>query len=186
MLLDDTTHKLNEASFFLVKAKSSLTNPEELSFYLSAFVSAGRSVTWAMQKEFGDNSRYVIWYEEKHKQMKNDRVFTIFKDLRNITVKEGKLKFNRRINVLINEKISISDSVGFKVIRNGKVIRESKAAEHAAAVADSEKNVVGVTVPNKVEVILDNAPGTEGIELCDQYLKRLRTLVGDAENMIGK
>lgn len=184
MLLQDTTHKLNEAGFFLVKAKSSLTNPEELSFYLSAFVSAGRSVTWAMQKEFGDNPGYLIWYEEKQKQLRNDRVFTIFKDLRNITVKEGKLEFKRRINVLINEKISIGDSVSFKVIRNGKVIRESKPQEHAVEVTDSEKNSAGVTEPDKVEVILDDAPGTEGIELCNQYLKRLRTLVDDAENMI--
>lgn len=183
MLLDDTKHKLNEAGFFLVKAKSSLTNPEELSYYLSAFVSAGRSVTWAMQKEFADNSRCLVWYEEKQKQMKNDGVFAIFKDLRNITVKEGKLEFNRRINVSINEKISIGDSVGIKVIRNGKVIRESKAEEQTAEVTDAEKNTVGLSEPNKVEVLLDNAHGTKGIELCDQYLKKLRTLVEDAENI---
>jgi hypothetical protein len=40
---------------------------------------------------------------------------------------------------LINEKISIGDSVGFKVIRNGKVIRESKFQEHAADVTDAKK-----------------------------------------------
>jgi len=154
----------------------------ELSYYLSAFVSAGRSVTWAMQKEFGDNSRYQIWYEEKQKQMQDDHILTIFKGLRNITVKEGKLEFKRRVNVSINEKIGITASVGFKKIRNGKVISESNPEEQAAKIPGSEKNAFEVSEPNKVEVFLDEFPVTEGIELCDQYLKRLRTLVGDAEH----
>jgi hypothetical protein len=51
--LQDTKHKLYEASFFLDKVKSSIAeNPDVLSYYLSAFVSAGRSVTLVMQKTF--------------------------------------------------------------------------------------------------------------------------------------
>lgn len=180
MLLDDTKHKLNEASFFLVRAKSSLTNPEELSFYLSAFVTAGRSVTFTMQKEFGNNSRYGIWYKERI-LMINDIIFTIFKHLRNITVKEGKLEFKRKVNLSpINEKISSTTSVGFKVIRNGKVIKESNPNKQDA-IPDSEKKTIE---PNKVKVFLNIFPIPEGIELCDQYLKKLRILVSDAESMI--
>ena len=51
MSLQDTKHKLNEASFILDKVKSSIAEkPDVLSYYLSAFVSAGRSVTLVMQK----------------------------------------------------------------------------------------------------------------------------------------
>jgi hypothetical protein len=51
--LQDTKHKLYEASFFLDKVKSFIAeNPDVLSYYLSAFVSAGRSVTLVMQKTF--------------------------------------------------------------------------------------------------------------------------------------
>jgi hypothetical protein len=178
-LLDDTKHKLNEASFFLLKAKSSLTNPVELSYYLSAFVSAVRSATWSMQKEFESNSRYKNWYKRKREQMKDNNIFTIFKDLRNITVKEGKLKFNRRINVSFNENISVSGSVGFKVIRQGKVIRESPPPEVPSKMK-TEKKDKGFSV----EVFLDNAPDEEGYGLCEQYLDRLVTLVNEAERMI--
>jgi hypothetical protein len=53
MSLQDTKHKLNEASFILDKVKSSIAEkPDVLSYYLSAFVSAGRSVTLVMQKTF--------------------------------------------------------------------------------------------------------------------------------------
>lgn len=178
MLLDNTKHKLDEASFFLDKVKSSLTNPIELSFYLSA----GRSVTWSMQKEFGDNSRYLKWYDEKKQEMRNDEIFTIFKNLRNITVKEGKLEFKRNINVSVNEEIGITDSVGFKVIRNGEVIRESKSDDRSTKESKPEKNSNTVSQTNKVEVLLDNAPGREGIELCDHYLNKLKTLVGRRQN----
>ena len=62
---------------------------------------------------------------------RNERnnTFTIFRDLRNITVKEGKLEFKRRINIALKEQINITDTVGFIVIRKGEVIKESKPEE---------------------------------------------------------
>jgi hypothetical protein len=173
LVLEDTKHKLEEASFFLGKVKSCLDDLIVLSYYLSAFVSAGRSVTWSMQKEFEDNSTYKNWYKEKREQMKNDNIITIFRDLRNITVKEGKLKFNKRLNVSINEEISRSESVGIKVIRKGKVIRESPPQELPSK--SGSESVDKVSKPNRVEVLLDSAPDEEGIRLCEQYLNKLVT-----------
>ena len=103
----------------------------------------------------------------------------LFNRLRIITIhRQGKIKFRRKVHLTINENIPRQDSVSFKVIRNGKVIKESNPEEQSAKIPDVGKKTMDE--PNKVEVFLDNArkyaPDKEGIELCDQYLKRLRTL----------
>jgi hypothetical protein len=82
--LQDTKHKLNEDSFFLDKVKSFMDdNPDVLSFYLSAFVSAARSVTLVMQKTFvKKNPKYKKW------DMSLNKTFDIFKNLRNLIIHE--------------------------------------------------------------------------------------------------
>ena len=95
-----------------------------------------------MQKEFNHNLRYLIWYRAKQEEMKKDNIFTIFRYSRNITVKEGKLEFKRRINVPLNEQINITDSVGFKVIRKGEVIKEFKPEVQTTKEPSSEKIII--------------------------------------------
>ena len=65
--IEATRFKLSEAQFFyakLVKACNSVVRqyPEELQYYLSAFLSAARSVTFALQAE--EKAAYDAWYPE--------------------------------------------------------------------------------------------------------------------------
>ena len=59
-----TRKKLREARFFLEKlrdeVKSIPRDPELFEFYLSAFLSAGRSVTFVLQAE--EKDKYDTWY----------------------------------------------------------------------------------------------------------------------------
>jgi hypothetical protein len=55
-MIDATQRKLREAQFFLRKLheesrRLARNDPEESAFYLSAFLSAARSVTFALQAE---------------------------------------------------------------------------------------------------------------------------------------
>jgi hypothetical protein len=96
MSLQDTKHKLYEASFILDKVKSSIAeNPDVLSYYLSAFVSAGRSVTLVMQKTFvKKNPKYKKWYAKKKSNMIRNKTFVLFENLRNLVIhKEGRVQF---------------------------------------------------------------------------------------------
>ncbi|MBI4170855.1 MAG: hypothetical protein HY514_04115, partial [Candidatus Aenigmarchaeota archaeon] len=47
--------KLNEAKFFLKKMVEAEKNLDEFPYYTSAFISATRSITWALEKEFSKN-----------------------------------------------------------------------------------------------------------------------------------
>jgi hypothetical protein len=181
--LENTKHKLAEASYFLGQAKLSLTEPVILSYYLSAFVSAARSVTFVMQFEFGKNQEHKEWYEKKQEKMKTDRIFSIFKDLRDITIhQQGKVRFKRKILVQISEPPIInSETLGFKLIRNGKVIKESNPI-HAPPVINSETP----DIKPEVKVILESAPQRNGIDTCNKYLEKLNKVVSDAETMVNR
>jgi hypothetical protein len=66
--IPETDRKLREAAFFLrlltIEEGSPVRNdPEAFGFYLSAFLSAGRSVTWVLQSEAGGGDDYRSWYD---------------------------------------------------------------------------------------------------------------------------
>ena len=57
--------KLNEAAYFLELMQKNIDDLDKFKYNLSAFLSAGRSVTYYLQKEFKENSRFNEWYELK-------------------------------------------------------------------------------------------------------------------------
>ena len=104
MSLEGTHRKLREADFFLQQCKLTLDQPEILGYYLSAFISAARSVTFVLQVEIGKNHEFKAWYSKKQEYMKNDRIFSFFNSLRVETIhREGKIKFRRKIFLEIIE-----------------------------------------------------------------------------------
>jgi hypothetical protein len=100
-----TRHKLREANFFLQQVKSTLDQPETLSYYLSAFISAARSVTMVLQFENGENQQFIDWYSKMQKDMKKDEIFSFFNSLRIDTIHlEGKIRFRRRVSLFIGSE----------------------------------------------------------------------------------
>jgi hypothetical protein len=84
-----TERKLREARFFLrklqEKAQAVVGDPEEFGFYLSALLSAGRSVTFALQVENKDgyDAWFPVWFEKQNQQDQD-----LFKFMNNQRVKE--------------------------------------------------------------------------------------------------
>ena len=91
-----TQKKLREAQFFLTKlaaeASTERLDREDFEFYLSAFLAAGRSVTFALQ--FEQKSLYDGWYPGWLATLSPDdaELFDFMKAQRNITLKEGEAK----------------------------------------------------------------------------------------------
>src|SRR6476659_3376674 len=81
-----------------------LDQPEILSYYLSAFISAARSVTFVLQVEIGKNHEFKAWYSKKQEHMKEHPMFFFFNSLRVETIHlEGKIKFRRNVSQHIIE-----------------------------------------------------------------------------------
>lgn len=61
--------KLLEAEFFLRKLGATDMHDSEARYYFSAFVSACRSVTWALQKSLKGVGGFDSWYESVREQL---------------------------------------------------------------------------------------------------------------------
>ncbi|NOD85921.1 MULTISPECIES: hypothetical protein [unclassified Ruegeria] len=79
--------RLQEAEYFL--AQLSTKDGSEFQFHLNAFLSAGRSVTFVLQKSMKRVRGFPEWYEGQQSTMRSDAAMGFFLELRNISQKEG-------------------------------------------------------------------------------------------------
>ncbi len=87
--------KLREASFFLEKLGEAEPYTLEVNHYFSAFVSAARSVTFAIQVSMKGVDQFAPWYESARERLKSDPIAQLFVDLRNNVIHRGDTPINR-------------------------------------------------------------------------------------------
>ena len=89
--LRHSLEKLQEAEYFL--GALVLTNGLEFQFNLNAFLSACRSVTFALQKSMSGVRGFEVWYQARRAEMKADPALGFFLELRNICQHEGPVSY---------------------------------------------------------------------------------------------
>lgn len=87
--------KLREAEFFLAQLCNTSRVSFEANCYFSAFVSATRSVTFAIQASLKGVPGFKVWYESAQKQLKTDPQAPFFVEIRNEVVHKGGNPLNR-------------------------------------------------------------------------------------------
>jgi hypothetical protein len=96
-MIEATQKKLREAQFFfrLLQASSDeivRNEPEAFEYYLSAFLSAARSVTFSLQAE--ERQRYDLWFQswtENNLTPEDRAIWGFLKDQRNSSQKTGRV-----------------------------------------------------------------------------------------------
>lgn len=80
-------YKVQEAEYFLLELKrlGQGFNLGAIQFCASAFVSAARSVTFAMQSSLKGNARFDAWYERQQEKLRGDPLARFFHDFRTVT-----------------------------------------------------------------------------------------------------
>ena len=79
--------KLDEARYFLGQMQDTKMEPE-FQYNLSAFLSAARSVTIYLQKQYAGEPEFDKWYSKKQEEMRNSPLFEAMKEARNHALKE--------------------------------------------------------------------------------------------------
>lgn len=74
--------KFNEAAYFYNSMLPLRTNVIRFPYYLSAFLSALRSVTWYLQKQYAADERFADWYSKKQAEMEGDAVLKMLNTMR--------------------------------------------------------------------------------------------------------
>jgi len=107
-VIEATQKKLREAIFFLrllnQEGREAVHNePEAFEFYLNAFLSAARSITFALQYE--EKDKYDAWFQTwfNNRSKKDRELLNFLRDQRNYTEKRG----GTDVNVIL-EYVSIT------------------------------------------------------------------------------
>lgn len=87
--------KLAETEFFLRKLRGVRQLSAEGPYFFSAFVSAARSVTWAMQASLNHVDGFPAWYETVQRRLQTDALARFFVQTRNVIQKRGHNPFDR-------------------------------------------------------------------------------------------
>jgi hypothetical protein len=88
-------NKIRETEFFLIKLKDSPYHSFDAQCYFSAFVSAARSVTFAMQGSLVGVKDFDQWYETVRDKLKAAPLAPFFVEVRNSVVHVGENPLNR-------------------------------------------------------------------------------------------
>lgn len=80
--------KLREADFFVVRLRNA-TDLDEARYYFSAFISAARSVTYALQVCLKNFSDFTVWYDDRRSLLRSDPIARYFHEIRNQVIHVG-------------------------------------------------------------------------------------------------
>jgi len=83
--------KVAEADFFLKKLRKESEDFTTARFYLSAFVSAARSITFSIRAVLGHIDGFEDWYQTRQSTLKADGLAEFFVAARNVSQKTGEL-----------------------------------------------------------------------------------------------
>jgi len=162
-----TQRKLSESQFFfrhLLKEgqDSARKVPEAFGFYLSAFLSAARSVTFTLQHE--ETAKYAAWFDTWFGRLSEEDqdLFRFLKDQRNKVQKRGGADV-----ITGSEYVTISPLLG----------------EHLAHTAHGFPSFGDDWFPTQVEIPVHSFQSSRGdqdvISACKRYLDLLERLVND-------
>jgi hypothetical protein len=84
--------KVEESEFFLSKIIESMDKKrafDETQFYLSAFASSTRSITFTIQASISDIPGFDNWYKSQQEKLKSNKLARFFLEARNLSQKIG-------------------------------------------------------------------------------------------------
>lgn len=161
--------KLKETKFFLEKLRRA--EDDEFKYYFSAFLSAGRSVTFFLQAENSGDNDFNAWYGHddmseaeregtRRHQLKNDPLIRILKEIRDISIHARRPDRSKSATVVLEEGPSGSTSK----------IEENYYLDDIPE------------VPNGIQDdFWDEYSDTPIIELCEGYVEELEDLLSEWE-----
>lgn len=178
-----TRQKLNEAPFFLTKVEKHADHIEkllldrrtrdELCYFLSAFVSAARSVSWLMRSECCRLANWEAWWKAQEVNAPKE-LLRIFNDLRVRSEKADPLQLSYSIRLEGDEGPPTKPDQ-----------RLSKVRMTIAGVGEDGERSTWSRQVIALILTVDELEGDDLLEKCRTYLQELERLVAACEMRFG-
>jgi hypothetical protein len=177
-----TQLKLAEARFFLDQLAPNYGKERKFDFFLSAFISAARSVTWVMDAEYADVEGWKAWFESLAPSKEEAALLKGTNEVRIRTQKRGPLQTMTQLKV---DGIAIPEAYAARV---AEALAKSPTGELPAHVGGSrgqyfvEIEIAGerLRFPAGNVIIdrrLEEFPDKHILDVCNIYYAELESLV---------
>ena len=178
--MSQTGKKLRETQYFYNQMLENYKEPEKFEFNLQAFLSAARSVTFVMQKEYSKHPDFGKWYESKQKEMHTDEMLRFFNEKRTVSIHE-KLVSLGTITHIRHIEVSPPKGWGFAITGKGEPVWITPKGEriHASEFDQEVTRIYLFDNPPKTFLGVDLA-NFSVVHLCRLYLAYLTDLEKDA------
>jgi hypothetical protein len=183
---NDTREKLEETEYFLHQLSTAYNaykdnNTEEnynaTKFNFSAFLSAARSITYFMKKQYTHIGDFLTWYAQKEEEMK--------KDLELRCLNEARVKYIHKRTVSLGHTQTISFSASMRLVSEESVSESQSDQQDISEPTEAEADytstiqtkVIGLFLP-RCKYLKDN---TDLLKFCERQLDKLTLTVTECE-----
>jgi len=154
-------------------------------YHLSAFLSASRSVTWYLQKEYAHNPKFEEWYTKKQDYIKTDPLFKFFNKKRVDVVHIKMIEVRGHHEATMHESIGLSDSVIIELRdANGNIKQTETYTSKPKPVSQQKSSEPEITY--RWFFTDFNNEEKEIIPLCSKYIESLQAIVDEALKSINR
>jgi len=161
-----TRHKNKEAHYFLSKMNEFFKDDEIFAYNLSAFLSAARSITLYMQKQYKHQKGFDEWYSRKQIKMSADPELQYLKHARNEDLKtESVATGATRIK---------TSTMGVTIVEKGTP--ETEQVKEAELRPHTQSN------PETVRRFFLKFPDVDVRVFCEKQLIKLNRIVKECED----
>lgn len=160
-----TRHKLQEAEYFLTMMKRTLEDDNVFYYNLSAFLSAARSITYYMQKQYKHQNGFDEWYCPKWIKMEAD----------------PELKYLNKARVEALKTVPVqTGATRLKTFTADAIIGE-KGTPEAEQVKEVESKPSAQSSPKTVRRFFPEFEDMDVIEFAKKQLAKLTKIVEECE-----
>lgn len=179
-----TRRKLDEAKFFLHLADEN-RHTREFNFYLSACVSAARSVTWIMRSEYSRSEGWEHWFQTKQPTSEDQELLRQVNQVRIRSEKQRPLEASATLEIDIPpERVTEELKARMQTWPVGTrfklaLLEISESGDMTLPEGFPEDAIVGITAG--FELRLDEFPDEDIIGALRRYVALLDELVTECE-----
>ena len=160
--------KLEEARFFYGEMVKSKQNREQLEFYLSAFLSATRSVLQYALKEAKTHTGGQKWHDDC---LSKSKLIGFFRDKRDINIHEEPASTAAKIHLRLTDTVTIADRATI-----------DGSSDRSPVILSVKPSLNEPPVIQYVSYKFDEWQGNEDIfKLCEMYLDELENVVRNGQ-----
>jgi hypothetical protein len=198
--MTETRDKLNEANYFLERMKDTQSSyyaatqrgRDAFRYDLGAFLSAARSVTFFMQKEYkgavGKNTNFETWYSLQQTQMKSDETMVFLLEQRNKAIHQGSVQPHGITAISVVEHnpitefvVAVSIPVNATEEERKNLIAEATPPEPLPA-PPIEPTQTSTTQSWFFNELLQKGLPSDVVTLCEEHIAKLERLVDECES----